>query len=92
MLDPCRRYGAGFSRLSPRTDGLHLMQAESVNQRLDSGEVVKGEDVDSMELCCHAEVLGRTPREVAPVLGMEANAVPVLLIRARAPSQGRDRR
>lgn len=32
----------------------------------------------------HAEVLGERPREIAPVLGIEANAVSALLIRARA--------
>lgn len=32
----------------------------------------------------HAEVLGQKPREIAPVLGIESNAVSALLIRARA--------
>ena len=31
----------------------------------------------------HAEILGKRPREIAPVLGIEANAVSALLIRAR---------
>lgn len=32
----------------------------------------------------HAEVLGMKPREIAPVMGIEPNAVSALLIRARA--------
>lgn len=32
----------------------------------------------------HAEVLGKKPRDIAPVLGIEPNAVSALLIRARA--------
>jgi DNA-directed RNA polymerase specialized sigma24 family protein len=32
----------------------------------------------------HAEVLGEPPSNIGPLLGIEANAVPALLIRARA--------
>jgi DNA-directed RNA polymerase specialized sigma24 family protein len=32
----------------------------------------------------HAEILGQKPRDIAPVLGIEPNAVSALLIRARA--------
>ncbi|WP_404593212.1 RNA polymerase sigma factor [Paenarthrobacter histidinolovorans] len=32
----------------------------------------------------HAEILGMKPREVAPIMGIEPNAVSALLIRARA--------
>ncbi|MGX9898982.1 RNA polymerase sigma factor [Arthrobacter sp. SA17] len=32
----------------------------------------------------HAEVMGEPPRNIAPLLGIEANAVSSLLIRARA--------
>jgi RNA polymerase sigma factor (sigma-70 family) len=32
----------------------------------------------------HAEIMGRKPRDIAPILGIEPNAVSALLIRARA--------
>jgi RNA polymerase sigma factor (sigma-70 family) len=61
-----------------------LATALSVFEREDIAAAMRALPARWRTVLWHAEVLGEPPRNIAPILGIEPNAVSALLIRARA--------